>query len=321
MLPVLEGAAMPAVFSRALPEDIEEDPGAALIVHPAPGLVEDAAHWLQRRDRPVPEIAARVDDVEDDVRNEIDQLLDQVWNIVPAQRCRVADRLRDGRVLRGLVTGACLLRRAHEEAAPAATTEHVLENYERIRLLLCHTTAGTPDDPLQHLAVDMVSRANTYMDIRFGEDQSDRNPFRPENLAYWLDRMDDRPPREPISRREVADLGNVGSGTVRRLIGYLQQTPGGYARFLGMGLARGRPDPDTWHRQPARVLASLLRSWSYKQVRTHFQRLQRAGLITAERRYQNGPWCYQLPEELTNGRSRFDYLPTADELRSEAVTP
>ena len=130
----------------------------------------------------------------------------------------------------------------------------------------------------------------------------------------------DRPLREPITRRQVADLGNVGSGTVRQLIEYLQQTPGGYDRFLGLGLARGRPDPDSWRRQPASTLATLLKSWSSKQVRTHFLRLQRAGMITSERRHENGPWCYQLPEELTYERSRFDYLPPANGLRSQTPT-
>ena len=199
-------------------------------------------------------------------------------------------------------------------------TEDVVEDYERVRLLLCRVTAATPDDPLDELAADMVCRSNVFLDIKFGDDQSDRNPFRPENLAFWLDRLDDRPPREPITRREVADLGNVDSGTVRRLIEYLQQTPGGYERFLDMGLARGRAGHDSWRRQPASALAALLRSWSYKQVRTHFQRLQRADLITAARRHENGPWCYQLPEELTHGRSRFDYLPPANGLRSQTPT-
>ena len=320
MLGAAPGTPVPAVFCRAVPGDVEDDPGATLVVRCRPALVEDAVRWLQQRDRQTPEIGARIDD-QDGVLDDVDQLLDRVCGVGSARSQKSADRLRDRRVLRGLISGAHLLRQTDEGDDRGEATEDILEDYERVRLLLRRVTAATPDDPQDGLVADMVSRSNVFLDVKFGDNQSDRNPFRPENLAYWLDRTDDRPPREPIIRREVADLGHVGSGTVRRLIEYLQQAPGGYDRFLRMGLARGRPDPDSWRRQPAGTLAALLRSWSYKQVRTHFQRLQRAGLITAERRHENGPWCYQLPEELTYCRSRFDYLPTADELRNQAATP
>jgi hypothetical protein len=310
LMEATEGVGKPAVLSRAVPADVEDDPGATLVVRASPTLTEDAVQWLQERDQQAPEVGVRVDD-QDDVLDQVDQLLDRICGVEPARRQKSADRLRDRRVLRGLISGSHLLRQASEEDDRSDMTEDLLGDYERVRLLLRRVTATTPDDPLDGLAVDMVSRSNVYLGVRFGADQSDRNPFRPENLAFWLDRTDDRPPREPITRREIADLGNIGSGTVRRLVAYLQEAPDGYERFLDMGLARGRPDRDSWHRQPSGALAALLKGWSYKQVRTHFQRLQRAGMITAERRHENGPWCYQLPEELTVGRSRFDYLPPA----------
>ena len=166
----------------------------------------------------------------------------------------------------------------------------------------------------------MVHRSNVYLGIKFGDDRTDRNPFRPGNLGFWLDRPDDRPPRQPITRREIADLGNVGSTTVRQVVEFLQQTPDGFDQFIRMGLARRRPDPSSWSRLSAKALTGLLHNWSYKQVRSHFQRLHIAGIITAERQHENGPWYYQIPEELAYSHSRFDYLPSADEL-SEHMIP
>jgi hypothetical protein len=49
-------------------------------------------------------------------------------------------------------------------------------------------------------------------------------------------------------------------------------------------------------------------------VRTHFDRLRRDKLITAERDHGNGPWRYELPEELTESPSPFNTLPPAQEL-------
>ena len=205
LLGATEGVGMPAVFSRAVPGDVDDDPGATVVVRSSPALVEDAVRWLQQRDRQAPEVGARVDD-QDDVLDPTDQLLDRVCDVGPARSRKSADRLRDRWVLRGLISGAHLLRRTSEEDDRGDMIEEVLGDYERVRLLLRRVTAATPDDPLDGLAVDMVSRSNVYLGVRFGTDQSDRNPFRPENLAFWLDRTDDRPPREPITRREVADL-------------------------------------------------------------------------------------------------------------------
>ena len=81
-----------------------------------------------------------------------------------------------------------------------------------------------------------------------------------------------------------------------------------------MGLAVGAPDRSIWSRLPAASLAALLRSWSIKQVRTHFDRLQQSGLVEAERPQANGPWLYALPEELAATGNGYRQLPTVDEL-------
>jgi len=108
---------------------------------------------------------------------------------------------------------------------------------------------------------------------------------------------------------------------VRRFIEYLQETGDGYQQFVKMGLNGRAPERDAWRRQSAASLAALLRSWSVKQVRTHFDRLQRAGLVTAERPRTNGPWFYALPEELAATSNGFRQLPAADELPNHNGNP
>jgi hypothetical protein len=115
----------------------------------------------------------------------------------------------------------------------------------------------------------------------------------------------------------LADLGNVRSRTARTLIEYLQRKNGGYDDFVKMGLVRPTPRRDTWPQMSPNDVIGFLRSWSSKQVRTHFDRLHKAGMITAEREPANGPWRYELPESLTDTSSVFRNLPSAEELAAE----
>lgn len=97
---------------------------------------------------------------------------------------------------------------------------------------------------------------------------------------------------------------------IRAVFVYLQNSDDGHARYLQIG-SIGEPIPGrNWKRLSARELARRLKGWSPKQVRTHFDRLQQRGLVTAERERANGPLRYQMPEELESVGSPYSQLPT-----------
>ena len=114
---------------------------------------------------------------------------------------------------------------------------------------------------------------------------------------------------DSVTRREVADLGNVRSGLVRRLVTYLRQDADGYEWYRRMGTARRPPNRSAWATAPVDALSANLLAWSVKQVRSHFDCLQRDGLIAAERDQGNGPWRYALPVELSDASFPFHYFP------------
>ena len=120
-----------------------------------------------------------------------------------------------------------------------------------------------------------------------------------------------------ITRRELADLGNINSATVRKLVEFLKTVDDGYDLFERLGLVRQLPPTNEWKQLPPSSLARLLRPWSMKQIRTHFDVLRRKGLITGERDHANGSWRYELPEELSAIGSTFANLPTAQELETQ----
>jgi hypothetical protein len=87
--------------------------------------------------------------------------------------------------------------------------------------------------------------------------------------------------------------------------------------FQRMGLVRQPPNERDFKSSDWRTLARMLRSWSVKQVRTHFKALRKGGLISGERDSRNAPWRYRLPEELSMSSSPFRSLPPANELFSD----
>ena len=167
------------------------------------------------------------------------------------------------------------------------------------------------DEVCDPLAKDMVDRANVFLQAKYAEPNAQDNPFNVDGA--------DSPPgsgtnRDLITRREVADLGNVHSRLIRQLVDFVRRRNDGYERFQRMGLVRRPPPRDRWRNVEAAALAGCLRPWTAKQVRTHFDQLRRSGMITAERAAANGPWRYALPEELQGRRDAYRRLPTAAEL-------
>ena len=167
----------------------------------------------------------------------------------------------------------------------------------------------------------MVSRANVYLSVKYGGAPDGQSPFPAEDSAGSIDIRGERPPRELITRREIADLGNPRSRIVRRLIAFLQRHADGYERFRRLGLVRRLAEREAWRRAEVSDLIACLRSWTYKQVRTHFDQLRKAGMITAQREQANGSWRYALPQELTSRPTAFRGLPTVQEITGGGQAP
>jgi hypothetical protein len=217
---------------------------------------------------------------------------------------------RDVRIAGALVEGAALLRSVAGQTSGDLTT--TLGDYDFVRDLLCSAAVGPNRELCEPLALDMINRANVYLSVKLGRDRG--NPFRVDDEDGYRRSRSNSLKRDAITRRELADLGNINSRLVRSLIDYLQNADEGYAQYLQMGCT-GAPVPErNWKRVPARELASRLKGWSVKQVRTHFDRLQKRGLVTAERERANGPLRYQFPEELENVGSPYSQLPTVGTL-------
>jgi hypothetical protein len=222
--------------------------------------------------------------------------------------------LRAVQTLRGLLAGHCLLGRLGVSPGDHGLISPDLDDYAGVYELLQRSRAGLPEDSGDPLLAAMIRRANLYLKIR------DDVPASPQHVQVGREgltslttkRTEDPGSRgsRPIGLRELADLGNVRSSMTLSLVDAALNS-GDAGAIRGLGLLRRLPaDPSP--RSPGReAIVPLLVTWSMKQVRKRFDRLQRQGFIEAERIPPgNGPWVIHLPEELRPLPGEFQGLPS-----------
>ena len=305
----------PTVFSRSIPASLNESPIASLVLRGNTEETSSIIHWLllgRPRRTAFP--------VEQPIRNvEMDPALYAVT--IPSQlpNGRGPKSLRDCQLLTSLLCGACLLRNVGQSSEPSDGLTVNQDDYGRIRQLLQSAILCTADEPVDQLAVDMVNRANVYLHLKCNPELLDGNLLHCDDGDPIRRIQGSRTLKDLITRREIADLGNIRSRLVHQIVDVLQRLPEGYELFQKMGLACRLPTEQEWKNQETNFLRNLLRSWSYKQIRSHFDILRRDGLITGERERVNAPWLYRLPDELSITASPFHRLPTREDLYMETV--
>ena len=288
----------PAVFCSFQHGDPDSDPGFTLPLTNDEQEVAAIQNWAAGQ------AESRVVEVELPTSVDYDPQLDNI--LQPAAFERVGLGFRELRIVGALVEGVALLRSSSDQAQ--ADLQTTLGDYGFVRELLCSPIIRPNRELCEPLAVDMINRANVYLSVKLSGDRG--NPFWAADEDGFRRSRESSLKRDAITRRELTDLGNVHSRVLERLIEFLQRADVGYPHYLRMGYS-GEPIAERdWRRSPARDLARRLKSWSTKQVRTHFDRLRKRGLITAERQQANGPIHYEIPEELRNVQSPYSRLPT-----------
>lgn len=299
----------PAVLTASVPDNFDDDPGATLVLEADPNEVNLIENWLLH----MPE--GRVDRRYEGWRpiDNADPRLDSVLRRGFAFDGPGREQLRCHLVLQGLLAGACLHRAAPDDNGSPDSIAINLEDYALVRRILQSQVVSPGQELCDPLAIAMVDRANVYLEVKH---DPNRNPFYMESGDSNFSRQ---APRELITRREIADLGNPRSRVIRRLIDHLHTQADGYEAIRRMGFSRNPPTREQWRASVAESVVSQLLAWSPKQVRTHFDRLHKAGFVSAEREHDNGPWQYVLPEELSTAVSPFHSLPTAADLESVEI--
>ena len=302
----------PLIVCQGVPDGLDEGPGPAIVLRGGGGRQsESALHSLFHQQPTIWNSPAEGSTT--DVQ--IPCWLLPLTQPTSSEDFRGPHRLRDRLALEALVRGA----RAHRQLEDTlCVSEESLDveprDYEMVRGLLQSPLIASADEAVDPLAVAMVNRANVYLEMKYMPELWEEYPiFRLDGDPLGRLRGS-RTRQELITRREIAELGNVRSQLMRHIVDSLKQLPNGHALFQRMGLVGRPPSATAWSSVSASALMGSLRRWSYKQVRRHFDDLKRRDMITANREHGNGPWQYLLPEELSAQVSTFHRLPPAEEL-------
>jgi hypothetical protein len=236
--------------------------------------------------------------------------------------------VRSRATLRGLLAGSALLQRilassdAWNEIVPSS------EDFGRVYSLLQGPAVGVPEEAGDHLLVAMVGRANLYLERAPYLEEAARTA-RGEGFKRGREGFESRVSQRSyraaerdrgISRRELADLGNVRSELLKSLIDDVVKSRQ-IERIRSMGLVRDLAE-ERWRQGIGEEeLRSMLVHWTMKQVITRFDKLCRQGFLESERIRTNGPLVYQLPDELKGLPPEFRGLPSPEEVQRLTTGP
>ena len=307
-----ESRPLPAILS-VYHRSSTDTPGATLVAQCDDELCNDLGRWLQHYEPLVklPEVG-----FDEAFSVETGRLRSAVRQAAEGRSLTV----RDIHIVTGLMTGAVINEAFHNGTLGQSIQAPGPGHYAEVHGLLNTRPFHTVDQPHDDLTLHMVARANFYL-----QEKAENTAAKPTRLGGRAGStstlkedksgMAERP--RHITRRELVDLGNPNSSIAKRLIEKVVQSgDAGVLKRIGVEAAvRLRPSPRT--RQPdASELVKSMTTWTYKMVRTRFDRLQSEGLIEARKAADNAAREYLVPEDLVNGRSHFAHLPDPKEVKT-----
>ena len=309
-------SALPTIFSRWIPNAVDDVPIPILVLRDTPDESSSIVLWLiagcpQRTTLP---------DGQPTIGITFDPAVTAVTMPSHLPHGRGPTNLRDCQLLAALLSGACLTGNAEHSPEPPEPPDSPAcgqREYERVRRLLQSPLVNTADEPVEQLAIDMVNRANVFLELKCNAEFVFAHPSLCGDGEPNHRQRGSRTRQELVSRREVVDLGNVRCRLIQQIVEFLRSVRDGHDLFRRMGLVRRPPSERDFKRSEPRKLTTMLRPWSQKQVRSHFDAPCKSSMITGERESGNAPWQYRIPEKMSNPSSPFRSLPPASVLFSE----
>ena len=222
--------------------------------------------------------------------------------------------LRNYKILDGLITGAVLKSFECTQEENVEKIEATPEHYKLVRALLSCSLLENIHAQHDQLTLTMLKRANLYLAtaelVRPKKPKFARDGDTSTTSQNQVDRH-----AGTITRRELTELGNLNSKTLKDLVGYAVKCADKSAlKSLGLPAPLIESVCNGALADNCKLTLSKITSWTEKQIRTRFDRLKKDGLVDSQRPVLNGPIQYPIPTELADQRSPFVNLPHEDEL-------
>ena len=215
------------------------------------------------------------------------------------------DNYEGSKILTSLLNGACVLSQKNQ----IDIQNPPLDAYQTVRSLLIDPVVLTTNNSFDGMAAAMIQRANTHL-ARIQNPETPQIQIRLSSIS-----SSDSQGKQYITRRELANLGNLQSKDVQKIIqNYLNEPT--LSAVNQLGLCESLKDVLHLPKTEAAV-KKMMMSWAPKQIRTRFDKLVQHGLVTCERSKPNGAIEYYLPESLTYLQTIFSKLPSYQKLQEQ----
>ena len=157
-----ETSARPTIFSRSIPSAVNDVPIPMLVLRNTPDESSAIVRWLTAG------CPGRTVLPDERPQNGItfDPALTPLTAPSHLPNARGPSKLRDTQLLAALLAGACLTGNTQCSPEPTDLPTCGQHEYDRVRRLLQSPLVNTADEPVDQLAVDMVDRANVYLELK-----------------------------------------------------------------------------------------------------------------------------------------------------------
>ncbi|GAG00522.1 unnamed protein product, partial [marine sediment metagenome] len=177
-----DGQSRPAVFTSTAAKDLDENPGATLVL----GCNANESRAIEAHLFRSEPIAVDWFNGHPSQDVEIDERLQPVWRQDVTADVLGVRRFRNYLILQGLLAGACVLRRSRTMGESAGNAMINLEDYRLVHGLLQAPVVCSADELCDPLAIDMINRTNVYLRVKYGPDSLEQNPLGAEDYDEYV---------------------------------------------------------------------------------------------------------------------------------------
>lgn len=303
---------LPAILS-VYHQSSADTPGATLVAQGDDDFSDRLGLWLQQHSEflKLPEV-----DPDNGLSVDTSRLRAAIRHAAVGRSISV----RDIHIVTGLVAGAAINEAMQDGALIKNIQVPGPQHYAEVYGLLNARPFHTIEHPHDDITLFMVARANAYLQTK-----ADNSAVKPTRLGGRVGSASTLQEAKPaatdrprhITRRELVDLGNPKSSLVKKLLENIAQSNDvEVLKRIGFTATVRSRESQCTRKPDASELIKSMTTWTYKMVRTRFDRLQSEGLIEARKTANNAALEYMVPEEFINGRSRFAQLPAPEEVKT-----
>ena len=301
---------IPAVLSSYADESID-DPGATLLVTNRGNCEVELGDWLLSARPACPRDTSKESTGNKLIDVSTNRLMRSLREVCK-ERCDLSPN--NFKVIDGLITGAAIRSLKASPSPKIPQIEALPEHYDLVRSLLNCRLLDDDCEPFDRLTLAMLKRANLYMESKVSK-KSSYSIFARQGDSSTTENNNQPSQPASVSRGVLKELGDRHSGVLQALVDSVLKKPD-KTKLKSLCLPDAIVDRICAHPSDdnRELVLENIDEWTYKKIRTRFDKLEKDGFIVPLRPETNREIRYPIPSGNVSQRSPFVNLPEVGEL-------